>query len=253
MRFSSYGLPALGAAALLASGSPSQALTTVCTANWTASQTQSASGALAGASPPCPTSTTTATITPLLEGDKTPGSVEAFNWGNIFATNYPTTTNTGIAIGASNPGVTRTLTFSQAVTNPYIYASYLDGVSEQSKSVFLFSQPFNLVQANNARIDPSDPNKVVAIVDTLPNGAHNRGSDGFVVQMLGTFTSINFEYRGFNIPGQPQFTDTVLFTAGIGPEPEPTPGPLPLMGAMAAFSYSRKLRRRLGHKNESHG
>jgi len=176
--------------------------------------------------------------------------VEAFNWGNIFATNYPTTTNNGISIGASDPGVTRTLTFSGAVTNPYIYASFLDGSSEQSKSVFLFSQPFSLVQANNARIDPGNPNKVVAIAGS----AQNRGQDGFVVQMQGTFTSINFEYQGFNIPtDQPQFTDTVLFTAGIGPEPEPTPGPLPLMGAMAAFSYSRKLRRRLGHKTESHG
>lgn len=226
---------------------PSRALTTVCTADWAASQTQSASGALAGASPPCPASPITATITPLLRGDKAPGSVEAFNWGNIYATSYPATTNTGISIGASDPGVTRTLTFSQALTNPFIYASYLDGSSEQSKSVFLFSQPFILVQASNAQLDPSDPNKVVAIA----GAAHNRESDGFVVQMQGTFTSISFEYQGFNIPTDPnpQYTDTVLFTAGIAPVSEPVPGPLPVMGALAAFGYSRRLRRRIHGRN----
>jgi hypothetical protein len=180
-----------------------------------------------------------------LRGDKAPGSVEPFNWGNIYATNYPATTNTGISIGASDPGVTRTLTFSQAVTNPFIYASYLDGVSEQSKSVFLFSQPFILVQANNAQVDPTNPSKVIAIVGTFPNGSHNRDSDGFVVQMLGTFSSVNFEYQGFNLPldPNPAFTDTVLFTAGIASDP--VPGPLPLMGAGVAFSFSRRLRRRI--------
>ena len=238
-------LPLLGSLAVVAAPAPGRALTTVCTANWTASQTQSASGTLAGASPPCPASAITATIAPLLRGDKTPGSVEAFNWGNIYATNYPATTNSGIAIGASDPGVKRTLTFSQAVTNPFIYASYLDGASELSKSVFLFSQPFRLVQANNAQIDRANPNKVVAIVGTSPNGAHNRASDGFVVQMLGTFSSVNFEYQGFNLPQDPNpsYTDTVLFTAGIASDP--VPGPLPLMGAGVAFGFSRRLRRRI--------
>lgn len=237
-------LPLLGAFSVMAAPAPGRALTAVCTADWTASQDQSAGGALAGASPPCPASAITATISPLLRGDKTPGSVEAFDWGNIYATNYPATTNTGIAIGASNPGDTRTLTFSQAVTNPFIYASYLDGSSEQSKSVFLFSQPFILVQANNAQVDPAHPSKVVSIVGTFPSGAHNRESDGFVVQMQGTFTSITFEYQGFNIPSDdPNYTDTVLFTAGIAPDP--VPGPLPLMGAGVAFGFSRRLRRRI--------
>ena len=232
-------LPLLGAIAVVAAPAPGRALTTVCTADWTASQDQSAGGTLAGASPPCPASAITATISPLLQGGKTPGSVEAFNWGNIFATNYPATTNIGIAIGASNPGVTRTLTFSQAVTNPFIYASYLDGTSEQAKSVFLFGQPFILVQASNAQVDPANPNKVVAIAGS----AHNRESDGFVVQMQGTFTSVSFEYQGFNFPAEPQYTDTVLFTAGIASDP--VPGPLPLMGAGVAFGFSRRLRRRI--------
>ena len=234
-------LPLIGFLSVVVAPAPGRALTTVCTADWTASLTQSASGTLTGASPPCPASAITARIDPLLRGDKTPGSVEAFIWGNIYATNYPATTNTGISIGASDPGVTRTLTFSQAVTNPFIYASFLDGASEQSKSVFLFSQPFILVQANNAQVDPTNPNKVVAIAGS----AQNRGSDGFVVQMLGTFTNVNFEYQGFNLPQDPNptFTDTILFTAGIASDA--VPSPLPLMGAGVAFDFSRRLRRRI--------
>jgi hypothetical protein len=42
----------------------------------------------------------------------------------------------------------------------------------------------------------------------------------------------------------------VRFEAVADPTPAEVPGPLPLLGAAAAFGYSRKLRHRIQSRNE---
>jgi hypothetical protein len=116
------------------------------------------------------------------------------------------------------------LTFSQQVTNPYLFFTYLD-----TGTSFTFTQPFTLAQANNATASGST---------VTASGAANSQNDGFVVQMLGTYSTINFAY--VNTTGAVQ---SVAFTAGANKVE--APGPLPLLGAGVAMGFSRRLRRRI--------
>jgi len=59
---------------------------------------------------------------------------------------------------------------------------------------------------------------------------------GFVVQFLGSYSTINFQYTNIN-------TTTASFGFTTGLSPVPTPGPLPILGIGAALSQGRKLRR----------
>lgn len=127
-------------------------------------------------------------------------------------------------IGVPNNGnFARTVTFSQAVSNPYLFFTYLD-----VNTSFTFTQPFVLVQANKATVS----GQTVSALNTVSNNQN----DGFVVQMTGSFSTINFDYN--NTSGAAQ---TVAFTTGINQ----VPGPLPLAGAGVAFGFSRRLRRRI--------
>lgn len=221
----------------LAGAAPAHAFTTVCTPGWNATTANNpATGTLAGASPPCPASAVTASINNIQEGKTVNGTPTNFDWGAQLASNYPTATTTasGMAIGADQ---NYTITFSQAVLNPYIYFAYID-----QSTWFTFSQPFQLVQANNAQVstNPSRPaNTVEAVGSSL-----DRPSDGFVVQMLGTYTTVGFFFDGVMVPGDPTLTDSVLITAGIDAGAAPVPGPLPALGGIAALRCSRRLRAR---------
>lgn len=117
--------------------------------------------------------------------------------------------------------------FSQAVTNPYLFFTYFD-----SGTSFTFAQPFTLAQQNGA----SQSGSIVSFSGTATT---NEQGTGFVVQMLGTYSTINFVYN--NTTGGAQ---SVAFAAGANA----VPGPLPLMGAGVAFGFSRRLRRRIGSR-----
>jgi|GEM_PF-1526825 len=123
-----------------------------------------------------------------------------------------------------------TLTFKEAgvltqVTNPYLFFTYLD-----TGTSFTFTQPFTLAQANNATASGSTV--------SATSGAANSQNDGFVVQMLGTYSTINFAYVNTTASVQ-----SVAFTAGANKVE--APGPLPLLGAGVAMGFSRRLRRRI--------
>jgi hypothetical protein len=114
------------------------------------------------------------------------------------------------------------LTFSQAVTNPYLFFTYMDAGTS-----FTFTQAFTLSQANNASVSGQT---------VTGTGGTNSANDGFVVQMLGTYSTINFAYNNTTAGVQ-----SVAFTAGV----KEVPGPLPLVGAGLAFSFSRRMRQRI--------
>jgi hypothetical protein len=128
------------------------------------------------------------------------------------------TSQTSVAVGSTTTNQLISLAFTQPVQNPYLFFSFIDQVES-----FVFSQPFILAQASNATVSGS----------TVIASGTNSQNDGFVVQMLGTYSSFNFIY---NNPTTAYHS--VAFTTGVS-----VPGPLPLMGVGIAFGFSGKLRK----------
>jgi hypothetical protein len=203
--------------------SPAQAATSVCTPNFVASVTPGAtiSAVLTGPNPPCPASTVTASLN---TGSPTWNAGEVFLGDIIYGSgtsDFSRTSVTSVGIGAnSNTNQTINLTFTQPVANPFLFFSYLD-----LDTSFTFTQPFVLSQAYNASVSGQ----------TVTSTGSNSQNDGFVVQILGTYSTVNFSYNNtsaiFNSAG---------FTTGV-----PVPGPLPLLGVGMGFGFTRKLRRRI--------
>lgn len=215
-----------GAAALLALPLPGHALTNVCTAGWSGSNVApggTATAPISGAVPFCPATAVTASVTVgsganagvINTGDAISGSAtNTFNRSAVSSVDLGVQASTNEAL---------TVSFGQAVANPYLFFTYGD-----PNTSFTFSQPFSLVQANNASRSGS--------VVSISNSATNNQNDGFVVQMLGNYSTINFTYNNGNAA-----VNSVAFTTGG----TYVPGPLPLLGAGMAFGFSRRLRRRV--------
>lgn len=223
--------PTLGAISLMVLAAPGHALTTVCTAAWSGNDVgwggTTDPTLLDGASvPPCFSPPVTAQVT-VGSGANAGVIFSGDAIGGAATSNFERTSPESVAVGVlGDPETTvdeeLALTFSQAVANPYLFFTYTDNGTS-----FMFSDAFSLVQANNA----SRVGQVVTVA-----GASNGQDDGFVVQMLGTYSTIGFTY--VNDSGDEQ---SVAFTAGA----TAVPGPLPLMGAGVAFGFSRRLRRRI--------
>ncbi len=184
------------------------------------------SATLSGAVPPCPITNTTVNLS-------STGSA-AGNSGVVFqadillgpgTNNFNRTAVSSVGIGANaNTIESFTLTFSQPVTNPYLFFNVID-----TGETFTFTQPFSLAQASNASVSGQS-------VNTTGSNSQN---DGFVVNVLGTYSTIDFTYN--NPTG---IYRSAAFSAGAIFYPE-VPGPLSLMGVGMAFGFSRKLRRRI--------
>lgn len=229
-RISLAVLPLVGGLVFL-NASPGRALTTVCSPDWQTGTGSTRSGVLTGAQPPCPASAVTATVTV-----GTGANAGQVNTGNVITgsatNNYTLTDVKSVDIGIQATSTENlALTFSQAVANPYLFFTYFD-----NNTSFTFGNPFTVVQSNNATVSGS------TISGT--SGSSNSANDGFVVQMTGTYTTINFSYNN-TFAG----VNSVAFTAGAietpAPTSTPTPGPLPVLGAGFAFGFSRKLRQRI--------
>ncbi len=143
--------------------------------------------------------------------------------GGSATNNFTRTSVASVDLGVNaSTNESLSVTFSQAVTNPYLFFTFTDpGTS------FTFAQAFALAQANNASVSGQT---------VTGTGGSNSANDGFVVQMLGTYSTINFAYNNTTVSVQ-----SVAFTTGANQ----VPGPLPLMGAGVAFGFSRRLRRRI--------
>lgn len=206
--------------------SPSHALTTVCTAAW-AKPDVAPSGttpltALTGPVPPCSSTPVSAQVTVgsgANAGVINTGDAIAGTATSSFARTSLPSVDIGVPASTNEP---LSLTFSQPVTNPYLFFTYTDNGTS-----FVFSNAVSLLQANNATLS----GQTVTV-----SGASNQQNDGFVVQMLGTYSTVNFSYNNTN-----NSVNSVSFTAGANA----VPGPLPLMGAGVAFGFSRRLRRRI--------
>jgi hypothetical protein len=206
---------------------PARAQTAVCTPAFTAYVAQDSviSAVQTGSSPPCSASPATLSINVGSGVGENAGVVFLYDIIDGFATNNFTRTSVS-SVGIGSPANTSTLfflNFSQPIQDPYLFFTYLD-----PNTSFTFSQPFALAQANNAN---------VAGQTVTENGATNSQNSGFVIGMLGAYSTLSFSYNNNNAT----FATSVAFTAGG----TPVPGPLPLLGAGGMFAFSRKLRRRI--------
>jgi hypothetical protein len=203
--------------------SPARSITTVCTPGFGSSVSPGAiiTAALTGPIPPCPTSPVSVNIDT---------GAAAANAGVVFpadiilgpgTNDFVRTSPTSVAVAASAASSELiSLTFTQPLKDPYLFLSFLD-----PNTSFTFNQPYTLAQAFNATSTGS----------TVTSSGTNTQNDGFVVQMLGIYSSTGFTYNN-----SASFANSVALTVGI-----PVPGPLPLIGAGMAFGFSRKLRARL--------
>lgn len=177
---------------------------------------------LTGSIPPCSSTPVTAQVT--VGSGANAGIINGGDAiGGSATSNFVRTSTSSVDIGApisTNEPIA--LTFSQPVTNPYLFFTYAD-----NNTSFIFSNLVSLLQANNATLS----GQTVTV-----SGASNQQNDGFVVQLLGTYSTVNFSYNNANAT-----VNSVAFTAGANA----VPGPLPLMGAGVAFGFSRRLRRRI--------
>jgi len=146
--------------------------------------------------------------------------------------NFTRTSISSVGIGAlgdagSGP-VTQSfsVTYSQPVTDPYFFFSWIENYSE-----YQFSGPINLLQANGAS---SFGNNVIS------TGSNNPDS-GFVVQMIGTSNTFSFDIKNYSSDN----TVAAFSTGAADFAPSQVPAPLPLAGVGLAYSMSRRLRRRI--------
>ena len=227
-RFSVLATPAFLGLAFALVSSPAQAVTTVCTPEFLASVSSgdSISAVFTGPNPPCPASTVTASLN---TGSPTWNAGQAFAFDIIDGpgtSDFIRTSITSVAIGAdSSTTQLITLTFSQPANNPFLFFSFID-----PSTSFTFSPPFVLSQANNAS----------ASGQTVTSTGSNAQADGFVVQLLGTYSMLDFTYNNSSAA-----FSSAGFTTGVLTFVPPVPGPLSLMGVAMGFGFSRKLRRRI--------
>ena len=92
-----------------------------------------------------------------------------------------------MAIGyTKGSSIAQSVTFSQPVTNPYLMFSYVDIMGFDFSSVG--ASNVNLIHSNGLGISLS--NGIVTVSSNSVSGGS--ANDGFVVQLTGTFSSINF-------------------------------------------------------------
>jgi hypothetical protein len=158
------------------------------------------------------------------------GLVATQNWG---AAEGGTVTTSSMSLFALGTGTTSSVTFSSAVTNPYLLFNYTDATSAMNFSAYAGSG-IVLIYENNASVSTSTG--LVTFV-----GSANSYVDAFAIELLGTFSTISFGYT------DPTASNTVAFTVGFNAAvPEPSSM---MMGSTAlviglGFAGFRRCRRR---------
>ena len=147
------------------------------------------------------------------------GAVFNWDWSALpFASGFTlnTTTNSGIAIAVSgNSTATQTLTFSSAISSPYLWFNYID----QNTSFSFGSYDWTLLSANGAARSGNSVNVTAS--------ASNLADSGFLVrinQNFGPSTSLTFNYistslastSGFTIATVPEPSGLSLLAVGLG-------------------------------------
>ncbi len=207
----------------LTSASGAQAAETVCSAIWSPTGFLPTGGTKSAPiqspnNPPCPDSPIVATVSL--------GNVAAYigplQWDNLH-TQYPTTSNTAILIASPASSFTDfVLTYDKPASNPYFYVDALNATES-----ITFYNPFTILQSKGVSVSGS----------TITGSGIGNRDVGFVAQLLGDYSQINF--RHVNNAGG--YADGPGFTTGV--RANPVPAPLPILGVGAALSQCRKLRR----------
>jgi hypothetical protein len=139
--------------------------------------------------------------------------------GLLLSNLFPPTSKSAVAIGSlASATADLTLIFDKPASNPYFYASFLNG----GESI-TFSTPFAIVQSNGISVSGST---------ITGSGGDSTADAGFVAQFLGGYSQINFKYTNTNTEER-----SFGFTTGVA-----VPAPLPILGLGVALSQRRRLR-----------
>jgi hypothetical protein len=149
----------------------------------------------------------------------------------------PTTTGvtnqTAGVFGVTNTGTTETVTFSIPVLNPILIENFTD-----PNVTYTFSNPVTLLAQNNAQL----AGNVLSFV-----GAGDRSTDGFSLQLTGTFSSFSFVAletgSGLNGSGIDTQAFTVSAAAATG-VPEPSTFAAAGLMTLAGLAYRHRRRAR---------
>lgn len=202
---------------------PGQAATSLCSGTWVGTTANRPATETIGGSLPCPVPSLTVTLNNVGSGPNVNGVPFGINYSlQPYASGLTLTSNTAIGIGAGN---NKTVTFNRPTANPYLLFSFIDpGVA------YTFTQSFELVGINRATRNGQ--------TITGANNAGDLASSGFVVKLLGTYSSASFSAVGSGTP-------SAGFTVAVPSTPPAAPGPLPILGGAAAWGGSRRLRQRI--------
>lgn len=122
------------------------------------------------------------------------GGVFSSNWGSILPVSYQPITGAGsISLGyTSGLATTQTFSFTQAVVNPVLMFNWLDSASYNFSGLTLGASPITYAGGSAS---------VSLTGSSLTLGStSNSGSEGFSVQLLGSYTSGSFTITSL-IPG----------------------------------------------------
>ena len=147
------------------------------------------------------------------------GAVFNWDWSALPFANGLTlnnTTNSGIAIAVGgNSTATQTLTFSSAISSPYLWFNYID----QNTSFSFGSYDWTLLSANGAARSGNSVNVTAS--------ASNLADSGFLVRInqdFGPSSSLTFNYistslastSGFTVATVPEPSALSLLAVGLG-------------------------------------
>jgi hypothetical protein len=174
------------------------------------------------------------------------GAVFAFDWSvRSFVTSIPASErilpsiNEGVVLGSpNNVNSDISFSFNERISNVLLYGSF--GI--RGTALDFGALEWTLVSATNfvrngSRLEATD-------------SANNTANDGFVVSLGNNFFgggSGDLAFQFLNA-SQRSAPETYLITFGATTE---APGPIPVLGAAAAFGWSRRLRKRIAGTRHS--
>lgn len=205
----------------------SEARADLLAASWTQQATPPTSSLCGTLSP--------STITGTTGAFSNAGPVSGQDWntiGFVSSSGLGTITQVGnasVALGFAGSGTatTQTVSFSPSIVNPYLFINWTD-----NGDPFDFS---SVGSSNVVLVSASNASLLNGIVTA--NGANTTSADGFLVQLVGTYSSVSFP-----ITKTTAGTDSIYFTT----VPEPTSLASLASAIGLAAMLARRCRRGMG-------
>ena len=145
------------------------------------------------------------TVTSVTRGSySNAGGIYVGNWVNMLGSSYDLDADNdqGLSFATTTSGQNVNVTFSSSVTNPYLFFNWVDNSSTTYDFSGMGSSIVTVLNSTGSGTASNSGDKVTA------SGYGNTASDGFVVQLSGTYTSISFN-------AQSGSNDTAHLSVGV--------------------------------------